>query len=61
MAGERPSQNGSNGVSSSIHAPTTAQALSYEGKYAAHNYHPLPMVFARAEGATVWDPEVGNI
>lgn len=42
-----------------VHVESTAQALAYEHKYAAHNYHPLPVVFARAQGATVWDPE-GN-
>jgi len=26
-------------------------------KYAAHNYHPLPVVIARAKGVWVWDPE----
>jgi len=41
-----------------VHAPSTAQALLDEHEYAAHNYHPLPVVFARAEGARVWDPEV---
>jgi len=28
-----------------------------EAAYAAHNYHPLPIVFARASGCSVWDPE----
>ncbi|OLE52863.1 MAG: ornithine--oxo-acid transaminase [Acidobacteria bacterium 13_1_20CM_3_53_8] len=28
-----------------------------EYTYAAHNYHPLPIVFARASGTSVWDPE----
>ncbi|KXS19891.1 ornithine aminotransferase [Gonapodya prolifera JEL478] len=26
-------------------------------QYSAHNYHPLPVVFAKAEGVYVWDPE----
>ncbi|KAF8464600.1 pyridoxal phosphate-dependent transferase [Kalaharituber pfeilii] len=43
----------------SIHAQSTELALRYEHDYAAHNYHPLPVVFAKAEGARVWDPE-GN-
>ncbi|THU85517.1 ornithine-oxo-acid aminotransferase [Dendrothele bispora CBS 962.96] len=30
-----------------------------EHEYGAHNYHPLPVVFDRANGAKVWDPE-GN-
>ncbi|ODV63464.1 ornithine-oxo-acid transaminase [Ascoidea rubescens DSM 1968] len=29
----------------------------YEEKYSAHNYHPLPVVFHRALGSKVWDPE----
>ncbi|KAK7205649.1 Car2 ornithine aminotransferase [Myxozyma melibiosi] len=36
---------------------STDQALAYEQQYSAHNYHPLPVVFARARGAHVWDPE----
>lgn len=28
-----------------------------ESEYAAHNYHPLPVVFERAQGTRVWDPE----
>lgn len=41
------------------HATSTASAIELESRYAAHNYHPLPVVFARASGAHVWDPE-GN-
>ena len=41
-----------------VHAQSSAQALLDEHEYAAHNYHPLPVVFAVAEGARVWDPEV---
>ncbi|RCK58815.1 Ornithine aminotransferase [Candida viswanathii] len=32
-------------------------AREYEEQYSAHNYHPLPVVFSKAEGAHVWDPE----
>jgi ornithine--oxo-acid transaminase len=39
------------------HATTTTAAIETEQKYAAHNYHPLPIVFARASGCSVWDPE----
>lgn len=38
---------------------SSAKATEYEHKYAAHNYHPLPVVFHKAKGAHVWDPE-GN-
>ncbi len=34
-------------------------AMELENKYGAHNYHPLPVVIAKGEGAYVWDPE-GN-
>ncbi|GAA5958308.1 hypothetical protein JCM21900_001346 [Sporobolomyces salmonicolor] len=38
---------------------SSEQAIALEEEYSAHNYHPLPVVFERAEGALVWDPE-GN-
>jgi ornithine--oxo-acid transaminase len=31
--------------------------MNLEKTYSAHNYHPLPVVFSRAEGPHVWDPE----
>lgn len=39
------------------HASSTKGAIAAENEYAAHNYHPLPVVFARAQGVHVWDPE----
>jgi len=36
---------------------TSAQSMALESQYSAHNYHPLPVVFSRAFGAKVWDPE----
>lgn len=39
------------------HAVSTEEAIRTEQDYAAHNYHPLPIVFARAQGTSVWDPE----
>ena len=39
------------------HAASTAEAIDTEAAFAAHNYHPLPVVFARASGTSVWDPE----
>ncbi|KAF7886805.1 uncharacterized protein EAF02_003452 [Botrytis sinoallii] len=44
---------------SKYHSTSTASAIHDEHAYAAHNYHPLPVVFARASGSSVWDPE-GN-
>lgn len=51
----------------STHAPSTthshhltsAECISLEKAHSAHNYHPLPIVFSKASGAHVWDPE-GN-
>lgn len=31
--------------------------ITREGKYGAHNYHPLPVVLQRGEGVFVWDVE----
>lgn len=39
------------------HASSTEDAIQSESTYAAHNYHPLPIVFSRASGVWVWDPE----
>jgi ornithine--oxo-acid transaminase len=36
---------------------TTAEIIALDEQYGAHNYHPLPVVIARAEGCRVWDPE----
>ncbi|KAF9886394.1 ornithine aminotransferase [Aspergillus nanangensis] len=51
----------SNGTSANgttaYHATSTQEAIQTESDFAAHNYHPLPVVFARAQGTSVWDPE----
>lgn len=36
---------------------SSSTAQEYESEYSAHNYHPLPVVFHKAQGAHVWDPE----
>ncbi|MFN8180183.1 MAG: ornithine--oxo-acid transaminase [bacterium] len=36
---------------------TTHRFIEMADKYAAHNYHPLPVVIERARGVWVWDPE----
>ena len=41
----------------SYHSASSAHAIAAESAYAAHNYHPLPVVFSRAQGVDVWDPE----
>lgn len=33
------------------------QLMDLEGKYGAHNYHPLPVVLEKGEGVYVWDVE----
>jgi ornithine--oxo-acid transaminase len=55
-----PHANDSSAASASTsryHASSTDNAVAAENEYAAHNYHPLPVVFARAQGVNVWDPE----
>ncbi|KAF1984520.1 ornithine aminotransferase [Aulographum hederae CBS 113979] len=42
---------------SRYHTSSSSEAYSKESEYAAHNYHPLPIVFSRASGCSVWDPE----
>jgi ornithine--oxo-acid transaminase len=34
---------------------TSEEIIQLEEKYGAHNYHPLPVVLAKGEGALVWD------
>ena len=36
---------------------SSKQAIELEDKYGAHNYHPLPVVLRKGEGAFVWDVE----
>lgn len=36
---------------------SSQEAIELENKFGAHNYHPLPVVISRGEGAYVWDPE----
>ncbi len=36
---------------------SSAKLIEAEQTYSAHNYHPLPVVFSRAQGVYVWDPE----
>ncbi|KAI1180388.1 ornithine aminotransferase [Nemania sp. FL0916] len=56
---EGPIAGSANGSarSSRYHAASTKSAIAAENKFAAHNYHPLPVVFSRAKGVDVWDPE----
>jgi len=43
----------------SVSVITSEQVMELEASYGAHNYHPLPVVFSKAKGIYVWDPE-GN-
>ncbi|MFM2392470.1 MAG: hypothetical protein RLZZ546_447, partial [Bacteroidota bacterium] len=36
---------------------TTEECIALEDQYGAHNYHPIPVVLAKGEGALVWDIE----
>ena len=42
---------------STAHSDRTQYFLSLEDDYAAHNYHPLPVVLTKGEGVFVWDVE----
>ncbi|WPH01148.1 Hypothetical protein R9X50_00398300 [Acrodontium crateriforme] len=46
-----------NSQTKTYHAASSEAAMTAEAKFAAHNYHPLPIVFAKASGCSVWDPE----
>jgi ornithine--oxo-acid transaminase len=36
---------------------SSSDIIKMEQTYGAHNYHPLPVVFSSANGATITDPE----
>lgn len=40
-----------------IKSPSSEEIMKMEHDYAAHNYHPIPVVFEKASGVYVWDPE----
>ena len=48
-----------NFIMSVIENMSATEAMAFEEKYGAHNYHPLPVVLCRGEGVFVWDVE-GN-
>lgn len=51
-------RNGDGGAAASrFHSSSTKGAIAAESQYAAHNYHPIPVVFAKGQGVNVWDPE----
>lgn len=41
----------------SLRSISSQEVIAKEEKYAAHNYHPLPVVLSKAKGAVVWDVE----
>jgi len=41
-------------LSESVSSP---ELMMMEGRYAARNYAPMPIVFSKAQGVHVWDPE----
>lgn len=53
-SGAPPSNPATN---SRFHASSTDSAIKAEQEFAAHNYSPLPVVFSKAQGVHVWDPE----
>ena len=57
MAPHADTAAGNGATTSRFHSASTEQAIASENEYAAHNSHPLPVVFAKAQGVNVWDPE----
>lgn len=57
LKSDNVSQTNGNIAFSRYHASTTEEAIEDERIYAAHNYHPLRVVFSRGSGTSVWDPE----
>lgn len=57
LNGSKPTTTSANTSTSQYHCSSSEEAYHAEHTYGAHNYHPLPIVFARAQGTTVWDPE----
>jgi ornithine--oxo-acid transaminase len=58
--GSKPSHQGANGTNghSNQNGTLSSQAcIDLEHDYSAHNYHPMPVVFSKAKGARVWNPE----
>lgn len=49
--------SGANEATSGSRSLSSKDVMGLESMYGAHNYHPLPVVFSRAEGVHVWDPE----
>ncbi|KAJ3233983.1 ornithine aminotransferase [Chytriomyces hyalinus] len=54
---ETPALLGDESATGVVTGLSTQQVIELEHEYGAHNYHPLPVVFSRAEGVYVWDPE----
>ncbi|KAL9232133.1 hypothetical protein vseg_007274 [Gypsophila vaccaria] len=46
-------------LSEAAPATSSQELINKESQFSAHNYHPIPMVFSHAKGASIWDPE-GN-
>ena len=45
----------------SYRVSSSQQAFDLEHEHAAHNYHPLPVVFAKAQGLHVWSRRLSLI
>ncbi|XP_010481486.1 PREDICTED: ornithine aminotransferase, mitochondrial-like [Camelina sativa] len=59
-AGVRRSYGGvpqSNSNSPPSYSSSSQRLIELESEFSAHNYHPVPVVFSRANGSTIWDPE----
>ncbi|KAJ7271159.1 ornithine-oxo-acid aminotransferase [Mycena rebaudengoi] len=57
VASSPTNSNGKHHVTKPKNGAAPADVIQLEHQYGAHNYHPLPVVFDKALGAKVWDPE----
>ena len=38
-------------------ATNSEELMELEGRFGAHNYHPLPVVLSKGKGVKLWDVE----
>ncbi|XP_036403177.1 ornithine aminotransferase, mitochondrial-like [Megalops cyprinoides] len=56
-SGARPASTAAPSLRRAERPLTSEEVYAREGKYGAHNYHPLPVALERGEGLYVWDVE----
>jgi ornithine--oxo-acid transaminase len=57
VAAKAATSSDSSDSSSTSVALSSRKIIDLEHSHGAHNYHPMPVVFSRAEGIWIWNPE----